>query len=176
MNTLDTLSASNNNNHFMDIIATKQSGQIFKLNHQQPQPRKSFHSTKWQIGGPSQWQMLLVALIENGYWTSFKQTLACPLFVAAARTLDENTEEYYGANILHLVVANDPPIDVVECILQTFPETVSRLIDVVLYASYACFLQPDSSNLATTFVSHPWLIVLGAIHFILPQALPYHLI
>ena len=126
MNTLDTLSASNNNNNLMDIVAPKQSFQMDKFHHhQQPQPSKPFHSTKWQIGGPSQWQMLLVALIENGYWTSFKQTLACPLFVAAARTLDENTEEYYGANILHLVVANDPPIDVVECILQTFPETVS---------------------------------------------------
>ena len=134
----------------MDIVATKQTFQMLKLHHhQQPQPSKSFHSTKWQVGGPSQWQMLLVALIENGYWTSFKQTLACPLFVAAARTLDENTEEYYGANILHLVVANDPPIDVVECILQTFPETVSPCYSVVCLP-----FGPNSSNF-TTFVSHP---------------------
>ena len=107
----------------MDIIAAK------RIMKKQQDSSKPFHSpTMWQLGGPSKWQTLLVALIENGYWTSFKQTLCCPLFVDAAETLDENTEEYYGANILHLVVANDPPIDVVECILQTFPKTVSCLL------------------------------------------------
>ena len=105
----------------MDVIAAK------RIMKKQQDSSKPFHSP-WQLGGPSKWQTLIVALIENGYWTSFKQTLCCPLFVDAAETLDENTEEYYGANILHLVVANDPPIDVVECILQTFPKTVSCLL------------------------------------------------
>ena len=151
----------------MDIIAAKQSGKrIMKKRSQQCKP----YNPMWQLGGPSKWQTLLVALIENGYWTSFKQTLCCPLFVDAAETLDENTEEYYGANILHLVVANNPPMDIIECILQTFPETVSCLYVVVCYADFCTLL----TLLLLFDFSHSLLIVLDVCHFILPQAFHHH--
>ena len=68
------------------------------------------------------WQTLLVALLEGGYWSSFKRTIAIPTFVDAGRYLDENPA-MFGANILHIALFNDPPIDIVESILEVFPET-----------------------------------------------------
>ena len=68
------------------------------------------------------WQTLLVALLEGGYWSSFKRTIAIPTFVDAGRYLDENPA-MFGANILHIALCNHPPVDIVESILQSFPET-----------------------------------------------------
>jgi len=68
------------------------------------------------------WQTLLVALLEGGYWSSFKRTIAIPTFVDAGRYLDENPA-MFGANILHIALCNDPPIDIVESILEVFPDT-----------------------------------------------------
>jgi len=68
------------------------------------------------------WQTLLVALLEGGYWSSFKRTIAIPTFVDAGRYLDENPA-MFGANVLHIALCNDPPVDIVESILQSFPET-----------------------------------------------------
>jgi len=68
------------------------------------------------------WQTLVVALLEGGYWSSFKRTIAIPTFVDAGRYLDENPA-MFGANILHIALCNDPPVDIVESILQSFPET-----------------------------------------------------
>ena len=58
----------------------------------------------------------------GGYWSSFKRTFAIPTFVDAGRYLDENPA-MFGANILNIALCNDPPIDIVESILQSFPET-----------------------------------------------------
>jgi len=68
------------------------------------------------------WQALVVALLEGGYWSSFKRTIAIPTFVDAGRYLDENPA-MFGANILHIALCNDPPIDIIESILEAFPET-----------------------------------------------------
>ena len=143
---------------------------IMKKRSQQCKP----YNPMWQLGGPSKWQTLLVALIENGYWTSFKQTLCCPLFVAAAKTLDENTEEYYGANILHIVVSNNPPIDIVECILQTFPETVSCLLCCCMYRMLLSATLLLTLLLFFAICSHSLLTVLDVCHFILPQVFHHH--
>mmetsp|Transcript_5637 Transcript_5637/g.12825 ORF Transcript_5637/g.12825 Transcript_5637/m.12825 type:complete len:118 (-) Transcript_5637:268-621(-) len=67
-------------------------------------------------------QMLLVAFIEEGSWIHLKWALAIRLFVDAARSLHEHTS-LFGANILHIALCNQPPIDVIYHILQ-FPDAI----------------------------------------------------
>ena len=45
-----------------------------------------------------------------------------PNICDAGRYLDENPA-MFGANILHIALCNDSPVDIVESILQSFPET-----------------------------------------------------
>ena len=66
-------------------------------------------------------QMLLVAYMEDGNWNRLHRALSMPLFGEAARTLHENPA-MSSANILHIALRNKPPIEVINCLLRTFPE------------------------------------------------------
>ena len=67
-------------------------------------------------------QMLLVAFIEKGDWKRLKLAITIPIIINAAWFLDEDPE-LFGANILHIALCNNPPIDIIQSLLQTFPET-----------------------------------------------------
>lgn len=67
-------------------------------------------------------QMLLVAFIEEGSWIRLRRALALRLFIDAARSLHENSA-LFGANILHIALRNQPPIDTINRLLRKFPET-----------------------------------------------------
>ena len=67
-------------------------------------------------------QLLLMKFIEEGDWKRLKLAITIPIIINAVWFLDENPE-LYGANILHIALCNNPPVDIIQSLLQTFPET-----------------------------------------------------
>ena len=67
-------------------------------------------------------QLLLVAYIEEGNWIRLKGSIAIEFFADAASSL-RNDPALCGAKILHIVLCNDPPVDIIDGLIQKFPET-----------------------------------------------------
>lgn len=96
-------------------------------------------------------QMLLISSIENERWMSLRRALRLKMFVDAARSFHEN-EALFGANILHIILRNDPPSDMIDCILSKFPETPFLPDSVGRYPLHIASSVGMSSDILETIV------------------------